>query len=361
MNSTITHAYLHRSGACRILSFQDHKRKIAAAQWIHQRLFSSVTPPKLSSSSKDNNNVVGSKYSKPFITDEGVKIFQADPNNVTSGHGLTWGSVLWPSGMCLAKYLHWKNKQSTQEDDSNKDDDSDLIINHNTRVLELGCGTGVVGLTCAKLGAKHVTLSDSASELWQILRKSIEENELSDDSSVDIYNLDWRDPSTFLDPSNRNNHRDNRYYDLIVAADVLYAGMDGLFARALASHIPSSVEINGEQPPVAIIACPFRNDSPLLNFFGMMKRLGLELDRLEDVNGNAAGASPTNASIEFKASVAFNKTSFVPLHEDQSRWKHIATDPTFSSLNHDGVQIFRVRRVSGTSADARAIRRVGRI
>ena len=79
---------------------------------------------------------------------------------------------------------------------------------------------------------------------------------------------------------------DNKY-DLVVAADVLYAGMDGLFARTLASHLPSRDEIDGQQPPDALLACPFRKDSPLYNFFGNAYRLGLVFKRLEDANGNA--------------------------------------------------------------------------
>ncbi len=78
--------------------------------------------------------------------------------------------------------------------------------------------------------------------------------------------------------------------------------MDGLFARTLASHLPSRDEIIdvGQEPPVAIIACPFRSDSPSFNFFGIVKRLGLELDRLEDGNGSAVGAAPgTNLSEAF--------------------------------------------------------------
>jgi hypothetical protein len=78
------------------------------------------------------------------------------------------------------------------------------------------------------------------------------------------------------------------------------------------------------------------------------------------VNGSAVGASTgTNLS------EAFHGSSFVPLcggeEGEENRWRHVAEEPTFSSLNHDRIQLFRVRRVSGTAEDARAIRRVGRI
>ena len=355
---------LQRTSAyCRyLIGFHHHRRKTATSSNV-QRQFESrslssapVTSPDTSVGCRSNKDITtDNNYSTPLITDEGIKIFQADPNTASSGLGLTWGSVLWPSGSCLAKYLYWKQQQQQRANDDDLD-----VIDNSTRILELGCGTGVVGLTCAKIGARHVTLSDSASELWPLLRKSIEANDI-DTTTINIYNLDWRDPSTFLNPSITKSHQESNRYDLVVAADVLYAGMDGLFARTLASHLPSSDEIDGQKPPVAIIACPFRTDSPLFNFFGIVKRLGLELDRLEDGNGSAAGAAPGTNLCE-----AFYESSFVPLcgggeGEEKIRWRHVATDPTFSLLNHDRVQIFRVRRISGTSADARAIRRVGRI
>ena len=166
-----------------------------------------------------------SKYDKPVRTDEGVIVHQSDPSAHSSGQGLVWGSVLWPSGTCLAKYMSYRSETSC--------DLPDMTL------LDLGCGTGVVGLTCAKLGARHVTLSDSATDLYPILRKSVAENHLSD--RIDIHSLDWRDVTTFLDPSRRP-------YDMILAADVLYAGMDGLFARALASHLPSKKNNLGRYP-----------------------------------------------------------------------------------------------------------------
>jgi predicted O-methyltransferase YrrM len=101
-----------------------------------------------------------------------------------------------------------------------------------SKVLELGCGTGVVGLTCAKLNlAESVTLTDSEPSLWPILRNNIQANSIRNDA-IRIHELDWRDTTTFLSVGQER-------FDMILAADVLYSGMDKLFARALASHLPS--------------------------------------------------------------------------------------------------------------------------
>lgn len=302
------------------------------------------------------------KFSRPIVTDEGVIVHQRDPSTASSGPGLTWGSVLWPSGTTLAKLLAHANDGTHCAPSS--DNNLDVLGNiRQKRILELGCGTGVVGLTCAKLGARHVTLSDSESALWPILRKSLDDNRIPTDQCR-IHQLDWRDPTTFLNPVDQYE-RDG--YDLIVAADVLYAGMQGLFARVLASHLPSMEEMSTRETnevvvPEAILACPFRTDSPLLNFFGIAHRLGLELERLEDSEGNAAGVS---AGMDV---VAYENCHFVEIGGRDSReggdcrrWEDIASRPTFGKENRDHIQIFRVRRVRGTAAEARAIRRVGRL
>ena len=176
----------------------------------------------------------GDRFCRPIVTDEGVVVHQRDPSTASSGPGLTWGSVLWPSGTTLAKLIaHANDKNHSRNYVSTNN--LDVLGNiRSKRILELGCGTGVVGLTCAKLGAKHVTLSDSESALWPIIRRSLDDNRIPVDNCR-IHQLDWRDPTTFLDPV--ANEADA--YDLVVAADLLYAGMQGLFARVLASHLPS--------------------------------------------------------------------------------------------------------------------------
>ncbi|CAE8710295.1 unnamed protein product, partial [Polarella glacialis] len=66
------------------------------------------------------------------ITDEGVIIQQGSPYR-DSMH-LVWGSILWDAGLALAKYFAWHEQQQA----------GSLRAQ---RVLELGAGTGVVGLT----------------------------------------------------------------------------------------------------------------------------------------------------------------------------------------------------------------------
>lgn len=303
--------------------------------------------------SSQPQEVSSTKERDPIVTDEGIILHQADPSD-NDGQGLVWGSVLWPSGVSLSKYLHYRYSSNAA-----------ATINYSPlRVLELGCGTGIVGLTLAKcLPTSQVSLTDSESALWPLLRKNIDCNvvpntitssvgggsasslstttdkEEKEQKRVVIHGLDWRDPSTFLPARN---------FDLIVAADVLYSGMDKLFARALASHLTC-----GDNE--ALVACPFRKDSPLEGFFGACHRLGLKVERLEDEEGRATGAHFGTNPFE-----AYATGVFVPLKES-SNLVQVTVSPSFAEGNEQNVQIFRVYRSEGRPEDAIQIRRVSRI
>jgi len=329
------------------------------------------------------------------VTDEGVVVHESDPSaSSETGLGLVWGSVLWPSGIALAKYLVHRLEQQQAHQNLSFNDNwyppqkqyqcnqscKQDIARNRLRVLELGCGTGISGLTVAKLfpNTTHVTLTDSEPALWPILRQSIESNGVQKHTT--IHGLDWRDPSTFLRPQSRATTAkcNDNLFDLVIAADVLYSGMDKLFARALASHLPSREEIlelqqqkptNGTNPmakafgnyandPEALVAIPFRKDSPLQGFLDVCGRLGLALERLEDEEGRAAGAFTGTDYWN-----AYAKSFFVPVPapQDASTTMRIAMQPTFSPHNQKHIQIFRITRIAGRAQDAASIRRVSRI
>eukprot|EP00980_Cylindrotheca_fusiformis_P009900 scaffold2190_cov72-Cylindrotheca_fusiformis.AAC.4 len=312
--------------------------------------------------SSHKSMVVDELERHPIVTDEGIVLYQADPSASSSDHhGLVWGSVLWPSGISLSKYVVHRYSNTNK-----------ILPNRKKRILELGCGTGIVGLTLAKqLPECSVTLTDSETKLWPLLRRNIEANlttttttttEEEDDSiltrhqmkrrRVTIHELDWRDPSTFLPPND---------FDLIVAADVLYSGMDKLFARALASHLVVSKnndDNNNDNCNEAWVACPFRTDSPLSGFFTACSRLGLEMQRLEDDQGRAMGAD-----LGVDPATAFSNSQFVPINKGQQQQQQhsVTVNPEFGPGNERKVQIFRIRRITGTPEEAIRIRRVSRI
>jgi len=74
-----------------------------------------------------------------------------------------FGLYVWPSSVLLAKFIALSP-----------------LLCKNKNVLELGAGTGLVGLTCAKLEAKSVVLSDHCSHTRVLhnLRQLVELNHL---------------------------------------------------------------------------------------------------------------------------------------------------------------------------------------
>ena len=138
------------------------------------------------------------------------------------GLGHLHGGVCWTAGHVLALTLHRHYHH---------------VVNKST-VVELGSGCGAAGLTCAKLGAFRVVLTDKHREILQGLRASALANELR---TVKCAYLSWSGdlPREVADEA----------VDLVVAADALYSlpGTGAFLAACLA--------IAKKSPKVKILVC----------------------------------------------------------------------------------------------------------
>lgn len=100
-----------------------------------------------------------------------------------------------------------------------------------SRVLELGAGTGLPGMTAAKCGATRVVLTDRP-QLINFMSKNVAENKL--EFSVECMELDWADPKASLATQVR--------YDYVLAADVIRV-QEGPADSTQAPATPSSPNI----------------------------------------------------------------------------------------------------------------------
>ncbi|XP_028994343.1 protein-lysine methyltransferase METTL21D [Betta splendens] len=114
------------------------------------------------------------------------------------------GCVVWDAAIVLAKYLETKQFH---------DPPSGVNTWADRRVVELGAGTGVVGLMAATLGAQ-VTVTD-LEDLQPLLRVNIQENQaLISSGSIAAKVLKWgEDVSEFLPPPHFVLMADCIYYE----------------------------------------------------------------------------------------------------------------------------------------------------
>ena len=156
--------------------------------------------------------------------------------------GATAGGGVWASAPALIDWL-------CESDDATITPDSTLRrrdLVEGQAVLELGSGSGFVGLALAKLGAERVLLTELPQQV-PLLRRSIAANTDSEALPVDALALAWG-ASVTLEPQ----------WDLIVASDVTYdAELVPLLASTLSSLMRRSH--NAGRDPRALLALPQRS------------------------------------------------------------------------------------------------------
>ena len=143
---------------------------------------------------------------------------------------------LWPAGVALAAEIFASERLSTPF--------------HGARVLDLGCGLGVVGLAAGSQGA-DVTLVDYEAECVDMVNASAHALDLAPQVIVH----DWREP-LLLDA-----------FDVVLAADVLYE-------RANHAHVASCISRALTPKGCAWIADPSRPAAPA--FLRALATYGLE-------------------------------------------------------------------------------------
>lgn len=121
-------------------------------------------------------------------------------NTIESGQGNLPGSTgltLWESSIKLCDYLC---------------ENPHLV--HSKNVLELGCGIGLLGLVCDKIGARSVILSDRDLEVGNFLKINLERNNAT---NCFFKKLEWG-----------NNQDIDRLksleFDIVLGGDLIYDG-----------------------------------------------------------------------------------------------------------------------------------------
>ena len=149
-----------------------------------------------------------------------------------------YGEYIWPTPLFMCDFLK-RNSELVKD----------------KRVLELGSGTGIVGLYAAKLGATHVTLTDFIDFNIEGIKRNIKENGLG--AATEPRWFRW---GTSL----------GEQWDVILGSDIVYPVMDKhALVKAIKTHLkPGGRFILGY------------NDRPG-DDFNLFKSNGLELKEIE--------------------------------------------------------------------------------
>lgn len=147
-----------------------------------------------------------------------------------AGSGDTLGNQIWPSAFRLCTIC---SSVSVNVD------------NHaiaGRRVIELGCGPGLPGLLCARLGASAVLLTDFEPGVLEIARKNIRNN--PDVASVcEVAALDWTgNLAEFVSSYGK--------FDIVLAADCVY---NAEHAAAVANAIAAVLQPTPEAVAVIVL------------------------------------------------------------------------------------------------------------
>ena len=90
-------------------------------------------------------------------------------------------------------------------------------------VCELGCGIGLLGLACAKLGARPVVLTDAVTDALAVARLNAAE---APGAGVEVAVLSWMEPLAGQGGVDRPCGELAGAFDVVVGSDVLYFAGD---------------------------------------------------------------------------------------------------------------------------------------
>mmetsp|Transcript_7032 Transcript_7032/g.21412 ORF Transcript_7032/g.21412 Transcript_7032/m.21412 type:complete len:406 (+) Transcript_7032:149-1366(+) len=183
------------------------------------------------------------------------------------GNAKDVGQTAWDGGMVLAKYIEHAVEMGS------------LCLQGKT-VLDLGSGTGLVGLVCAVLGA-NVILTDLPGPVTSLMQKNRDRNaHLYEAGAVDVMSLDWMKPSDVDDVLKRHPK-----IDLIIAAECIYI-------EPLVLPLVNTLKLSAQGGADVLLSHGVHRLTPLISFFHELRRCNAKVQRVSDREKHPAYRAP---------------------------------------------------------------------
>merc|ERR1712228_879168 len=190
------------------------------------------------------------------------------------------GATIWDAGLVLSKYFEANNKALIRD----------------KSVLEIGSGTGLVGMVCAKLGAKSVLFTDKDCAM-PLLNKNLFENfykyysvklqkEEEDNQTLLLsHELTWGDDKqmkSLCDFMLKHFGKIVGMFDVIILSDcICWKELHKPLIGALQSIVNFIAKHNKNRIPLIIMSYEIRKEKEEQNFFELLTKIKWKYKRLE--------------------------------------------------------------------------------
>lgn len=165
------------------------------------------------------------------------------------GAGQT-GVAVWNSCLLLARLLDTLTKQSPS------------WLQGKT-VVELGCGTALASISCAKLGASRVFATDGNANVVELANKNIIQNQVEDRAEAVTLQWGFLNAMDFVDTA-----------DVVIGSDLTYNSGSW---RVLAETITTILKPGGIMVYLTLGHAGFNVDGELNGFLSVVQSEGLQV------------------------------------------------------------------------------------